>query len=84
MASRAIQPQPFETLLAALPSLPRLILSRLVARMIEHLDHLDGDPDLEPEMDYGIDDVNHDGDPWEHLAYGEDQSLGPIMTFCGH
>jgi hypothetical protein len=34
-------------MLRMIPSLPRPILDRLVARMIERLDHLDGDPDLE-------------------------------------
>lgn len=36
-------------ILSALPSLPRPVLGRLTARMIERMDELDGDPDLEPE-----------------------------------
>ncbi len=36
-------------LLAPIPSLPRPLLSRLTARLIEHLDGLDGDPELEED-----------------------------------
>lgn len=55
MASRAYQggasasPVPLDLLLTYLPSLPRPILSRLTARMIDRLDELDGDPDLEED-----------------------------------
>ena len=42
---------PLDVLFAALPSLPRRILSRLTACLIERLDEMDGDPDLEPEDD---------------------------------
>jgi hypothetical protein len=35
------------TVLAALPSLPRPVLARLTARLIDRLDEIDGDPDLE-------------------------------------
>jgi hypothetical protein len=38
-------------MLAAIPSLPRPILARLTARLIEYLDEIDGDPDLEDEGD---------------------------------
>lgn len=38
---------PLDVLLSAIPSLPRPLLSRLTARLIEHLDQVDGDPDLE-------------------------------------
>ena len=36
-----------DTLLTTLPSLPRPILARLTARLIDRLDDIDGDPDLE-------------------------------------
>lgn len=42
---------PLDVLLASVPSLPRAILARLTARMIDRMDALDGDPDLEPEED---------------------------------
>lgn len=42
---------PLDVLLSAIPSLPRPLLSRLTARMIERLDEIDGDPDLEPAGD---------------------------------
>jgi hypothetical protein len=51
MASRAIHmggaSAPLDLMLASIPSLPRPLLSRLVHRMIERLDNLDGDSDLE-------------------------------------
>ena len=47
MATRAYEPAPLNVLLAAIPGLPRPILSRLVARAIDRLDEIDGDPDLE-------------------------------------
>jgi hypothetical protein len=55
MASRAptYEATPLDLLLASVPSLPRAILARLTARMIERLDELDGDPGLEPKTDYG-------------------------------
>lgn len=54
MASRAIDfgrasALPLDTLLAAIPSLPRPLLSRLVQRAIEHMDEQDGDPDIEDD-----------------------------------
>jgi hypothetical protein len=55
MASRApaYDATPLDVLLASVPSLPRAILARLTARMIERLDELDGDTDLEPETECG-------------------------------
>lgn len=52
---------PLDVLLAALPSLPRPILSRLTARMIERLDELDGEADLEEDNeDCGQDEAEPD------------------------
>jgi len=48
---------PLATMLAAIPSLPRPVLSRLVQQLIDRLDDLDGDADLEPDDD----DEEHDG-----------------------
>jgi hypothetical protein len=58
MASRApaYEATPLDLLLASVPSLPRAILARLTARMIERLDELDGDPDLEDDDPAGADD----------------------------
>ena len=50
---------PLADALAIIPSLPRPLLSRLVARAIDRLDEIDGDPDLEP------DDHAEDDDPGE-------------------
>ncbi len=52
MASRATSAAPLDTLLSAIPSLPRPVLNRLVDRLLEHLDAMDGDPDAEPD-DFG-------------------------------
>ena len=51
-----------DLLLAALPSFPRPVLSRLTARMIERLDELSGDPDLEDDDPGGgnVDDAGED------------------------
>jgi hypothetical protein len=35
--------------LGAIPSYPRPVIERLVARLIDHLDEQDGDPDLEAD-----------------------------------
>lgn len=43
------QPPSIDAALAMLPSLPRPMLTRLVARMIERIDEIDGDPDLEKD-----------------------------------
>lgn len=51
---------PFETLLSVIPSLPRPLLARLTARLIDRLDEIDGDPDLEPEEDCGQDEGEPD------------------------
>jgi hypothetical protein len=51
MASRAtVNGEGLQSLslaLSLIPSLPRPLLSRLVQRAIDHLDELDGDPDVE-------------------------------------
>ncbi len=41
-------------LLAVIPSLPRAELARLTERLIDRMDEMDGDPDLEPEVDVDI------------------------------
>jgi hypothetical protein len=58
-----IHPQPasLDAALAMLPSLPRPVLSRLVTRMIERLDQIDGDPEIEEDdEDCGRDDGEPD------------------------
>lgn len=51
---------PLEALLSVIPSLPRPILARLTARLIDRLDEIDGDPDLEDD-DPGEDEARDDG-----------------------
>lgn len=48
---------PVDAMLSAIPKLPRAAIDRLVSRMIERLDELDGNPDLEPDVD---DEDTHD------------------------
>ena len=80
---------PLRAMLATIPSLPRPILARLVARMIERLDEQDGDPDLEDDdADTSITDEPHDGDD-ERLGYawGEyaiDQCKARYSDVVGH
>jgi hypothetical protein len=54
---------PLETLLGAIPSLPRPLLSRLTVRLIERMDEMDGDCDLEDSFDRELegseDDLQH-------------------------
>ncbi len=38
---------PLPAVLASIPSYPRPVIERLVARMIDHLDSIDGDVDVE-------------------------------------
>lgn len=40
---------PLSAVLASIPSYPRPVVERLVARIIDHLDEEDGDPDLEDD-----------------------------------
>jgi len=40
---------PLNAVLASIPSYPRPVIERLVARAIEWLDEMDGDPDLEDD-----------------------------------
>lgn len=54
---------PLDVMLSAIPSLPRPILARLTARMIDRMDELDGDSDLE------------DGDE-DRCAAGDDAIVG--------
>lgn len=57
--------KPVEQMLSAIPSLSRPVLNRLVSKIIEHLDALDGDPDLE------------DDDP--HYCEAGDDGFHPII-----
>jgi len=52
MATKAYHLEPLDVLLAAIPSLPRAVLSRLTDRLVERLDEIDGDCDRE---DYDTD-----------------------------
>ncbi|USI78722.1 hypothetical protein [Sphingopyxis sp. USTB-05] len=51
MAKGAASSLPLDLALDIIPSLPRPLLARMVARMIDRLDELDGDTDLEPNGD---------------------------------
>jgi hypothetical protein len=51
---------PLHAVLSSIPSFPRPVIERLIARMIDHLDERDGDTDREPDND------NEDGHDAEH------------------
>lgn len=51
MAKGLASSLPLDLALEIIPSLPRPVLERMVARMIDRLDELDGDPDIEPNGD---------------------------------
>lgn len=67
-----------EQALLVVASMPRPQIEQLIEKSIALLDLIDGDPDLEAEVD------EEDDDPGEEErlpvlpAYGEDQSRGPI------
>jgi hypothetical protein len=69
---------PLDLLLGVLPSLPRPMLARLTMRLIDHLDEIDGDPDLEEDDPPGgnVEDEGEvdyeDGDGFTH---GMDQRV---------
>lgn len=42
---------PLSAVLGAIPSYPRPVIERLVARLIDHLDEQDGSADAEPDND---------------------------------
>ncbi|HEX8444394.1 MAG TPA: hypothetical protein VF631_12195 [Allosphingosinicella sp.] len=76
MATRATEPATLDFVLSAIPSLPRPVLARLTARLIDRLDEMEPNSDLEaddedesveddprgfdPEQDFGADDVGED------------------------
>lgn len=51
MADGAASSLPLDLILDTIPSLPRPLLARMVARMIDRLDQIDGDADLEGQHD---------------------------------
>jgi hypothetical protein len=70
---------PFDAPLVILPSLPRPVLSRLVTRMIERLEQIDGDDEREEDdEDHGAEEIGEVEEGRMHLVYGIDQSLGPL------
>ena len=70
-------------LLATIPSLPRAMLDRLVARMIDRMDELDGDADLEDaDEDEGVEDGPEGFDPEEDCCpAGDDRVMsGAVLS----
>ena len=55
---------PLSAVLTSIPSYPRPVIERLVARLIDHLDEQDRDPDLEPNGDER--DGSEAEDDWHH------------------
>lgn len=69
---------PLPAVLASIPSFPRPVIERLVARMIEHLDEQDGDPDLED----GTDAEDEGLSPWA-MHYGPQRGAGCPVSDAG-
>ena len=68
-----------------LPPVPRYLrpedryaVEAQIEALIALLDDEDGDPDLEPEDDFGVCDTPHDQEHPLVPAYGIDQSAGPV------
>ncbi|MBI0475742.1 hypothetical protein D9601_10300 [Sphingomonas sp. MA1305] len=74
MASRPITA---EQMLAAIPSLPRPTLARLVDHMIDRLDELDGDPDDE---DNGDAEPIDEREPDEEFGFVINPPAGPMPS----
>ena len=68
--------------LALIPSMPRPVLKRLVARMIDRLDEIDGNADLEDDdADTGAEDDPHGFDPEDDYCLAhEDYGTGSYLT----
>lgn len=61
---------PLDLILDAIPSLPRPLLARMVQRMIDRIDEMDGDTDVEPNGDeqdgnQSEDDFMDHGEGWK-------------------
>lgn len=84
------QPQPVPTLAALLtviPGLSRPELARLVQRMIDRMDEMDGDPDFEDSNDREAHDGDDQGDiswpEWHTRDRRSQQEAGPeLSTTC--
>jgi hypothetical protein len=71
---------PLSAVLGAIPSYPRPVIERLVARLIEQLDDSEGDLDLEPD-DPAEDNADAEEEPpeWATVrSYGIDQRIAAV------
>lgn len=72
MRTSAAQAVPFNLFAQAVPLLSRHELAALTERLIDYLDALDGDPDLEEDDHFGVND--EDG---INTMFGRVSGLGP-------
>lgn len=72
---------PLSAVLGAIPSYPRPVIERLVARLIERLDEQDGDDCLELGGDEADGTNAEDEEGNNHLAYGGGGSSGAGCPF---
>lgn len=81
MASRApaYDATPLDVLLASVPSLPRPILARLTARMVERLDELDDAAVLDRESEYRL----SAPPPWRRLQFGHAEEAQVVAIEMG-
>lgn len=73
---------PADLALSVIPSLPRPVLERLVQRIIDHLDDMDGDNDVEPNGDEG-DYTGSEDDCDPVRCYGIDIGAGCPIADAG-
>lgn len=73
---------PLDLILDAIPSLPRPLLVRMVQRMIDRIDEMDGDTDVEPNGDEG-DYTGSEDDCCPIWANGTDMGAGCPFADAG-
>lgn len=66
------QPASLSAALAMIPSLPRPVLSRLVIRMIQRIDDIDGDPDFQQSDGDELDFNDAEDDFCNHSGWGSE------------
>lgn len=73
---------PLDLILDAIPSLPRSLLARMVQRMIDRIDEMDGDTDVEANGDEG-DYTGSEDDCDPVRSYGIDMGAGCPIADAG-
>lgn len=82
MQTGAAATLPLDLILDAIPSLPRPLLARMVQRMIDRIDEMDGDTDVEANGDEG-DYTGSEDDCDPGRCYGVDMGAGCPFADAG-